>query len=356
MEISIQIKPLKNKILKINNLNKFHVKHNCMKILLVRLSSMGDLIHTFPAIEDLAKHRPDIELHWLCEEGFSDIAKLHPFVKKIHKMSWRKWRKDLHLRQTWQEIGCLKFDLKQEQFDFVLDSQGLIKSAVFAKMANAPVYGFDKNSIREKLASVFYSKSYSVSKNQNAVLRNRQLFSKVFEYGLSESELQIFGLSIPAEVSLNGLNHPYCVMLHASSKDSKLWPIENWKQLLKTIYADKGISAYLPWGNSKEKERAEQIAEGLQFAVVCEKMNLLQAAFLLKNAQGVIGVDTGLLHLANALDCPVVGIYTDTDPMKTGVQVSEYAKNVGNIGNIPEVDEVYRGIFECISAKRLKNK
>ena len=120
-----------------------------MKILLVRLSSMGDLIHTLPAIEDLARQCPDVELHWLCEAGFADIARLHPFVKKIHVMKWRQWRKHLFQAETWREIGRLKQALRQEAFDFVLDSQGLIKSACFAKMAKSPIYGLDKNSARE---------------------------------------------------------------------------------------------------------------------------------------------------------------------------------------------------------------
>ena len=96
--------------------------------------------------------------------------------------------------------------------------------------------------------------------------------------------------------------------------------------------------------------RAEQIASDLPFASVCDKMNLLQAAFLLKNAEGIIGVDTGLLHLANALEKPVVGIYTDTDPVKTGVQVSAYAKNLGGIAQIPNVDEVYQTLMDCVAA------
>lgn len=108
-----------------------------MKILLVRLSSMGDLIHTLPAIEDLARQCSDVELHWLCEAGFAGIARLHPFVKKVHVMKWRQWRKHLFQAETWREMGRLKQALLQEAFDFVLDSQGLIKSACFAKMAKS---------------------------------------------------------------------------------------------------------------------------------------------------------------------------------------------------------------------------
>lgn len=120
-----------------------------MKVLLVRLSSMGDLIHTLPAIEDLARLRPDVELHWLCEAGFADIARLHPFVKRVHTLRWRQWRKQLGKTATWQAMASLRRDLQHERYDWVLDSQGLIKSAAFAKMAHAPVKGLNSRSARE---------------------------------------------------------------------------------------------------------------------------------------------------------------------------------------------------------------
>lgn len=317
-----------------------------MKILLVRLSSMGDLIHTLPAIEDLARQYPDVELHWLCEAGFADIVRLHPFVKKIHTMKWRYWRKNLLKKETWREICRLKHQLQQENFDFVLDSQGLIKSACFAKMAKSPIYGLNRNSAREAWAAAFYQKGFDVPKGRGAVWRNRELFAQVFDYAMSDG-LE-FGLSVPDSCRLNNLSYPYYVALHATSRDSKLWAVENWKRLLVKLHQNRQCHIYLPWGNETEKQRAQEIAEGLPFVKVCEKMNLLQAAYLLKNAVGIAGVDTGLLHLANALEKPVVGIYTDTDPVKTGVQVSEYAKNLGNVGQIPSVDEVYEALMECV--------
>ncbi|WP_165090546.1 lipopolysaccharide heptosyltransferase I [Neisseria yangbaofengii] len=320
-----------------------------MKILLVRLSSMGDLIHTLPAVQDLAQQRPDVELHWLSEAGFADIARLHPFVKKVHAMKWRQWRKNLIQAETWREIGRLKTVLQQEQFDFVLDSQGLMKSALFAKMAKAPVYGLDQHSARESWAAHFYRQKFAVEKGRNAVWRNRILFAQVFGYAMPDR--QSFGLEVPEAGRLNNLHTPYYVALHATSRDSKLWPSENWVALLQKLHAEQNAKVYLPWGSATEKARAEKIAANLPFAIVCDKMNLLQAADLLDKAVGVIGVDTGLLHLANALDKPVVGIYTDTDPLKTGVQVSPWAQNLGNVAQIPAIEEVYRILMKCVVAK-----
>lgn len=263
-------------------------------------------------------------------------------------MKWRQWRKHLFQVETWREIGRLKQVLRQEAFDFVLDSQGLIKSACFAKMAKSPIYGLDKNSAREGLAALAYAKTYAVPKGKNAVWRNRELFAQVFGYAMPET--QVFGLAVPEAGRLKNLEQPYYAALHATSRDSKLWPVENWRALLQKLNEEQQCNVYLPWGNETEKTRAEQIEDGLPFAIVCDKMNLLQAAYLLKHAVGIVGVDTGLLHLANALEKPVVGIYTDTDPIKTGVQVSAVAKNLGNIGQIPTADLVYQTLMDCVAA------
>ncbi len=320
------------------------------KYLLVRLSSMGDLIHTLPAITDLSRQRPDLELHWLCETAFADIAKLHPFVKHVHTMSWRSWRKHLFQSSTWHEINQLKNNLQSNQFNQIIDSQGLIKSAIFAKMANAPIVGLDKHSAREPFAAHFYQQTIAVKKGEDAVWRNRQLFAQIFDYEINTAP--DFGVCIPPEVSGSlKLPEQYHVVLHATSRDSKLWLLDNWLNLLKQIHQQDGLPVLLPWGNDAERERAEQIAQALPFAQVCPKLTLLQAAHLLANAKAVVGVDTGLLHLANAVNVPLVGIYTDSDPVKTGVQPSAWAKNIGGVGQMPSVVEVFDLLQQCLQNK-----
>lgn len=313
-----------------------------MKILLVRMSSMGDLVHTLPAIEDLSLARDDIELHWLCEQSFADIARLHPFVKHIHTLQWRQWRKKIVSRETLTAIGSLKKALSSQRFDFVLDSQGLIKSAVFAKFANAPVYGLDKHSAREPFASHFYSQKFFVERHRNAVWRNRKLFSQVFGYAFDENKV-VFGARLPESDLLPNLNtdKAYHIALTATSADKKLWAEENWRTLFMLMHQKDGLPILLPFGNNAEQARAERIAHGLPFVSLCDKMSLLKAAAVLANAQSIIGVDTGLLHLANAFNRPTIGIYTATDPAKTGVIESQIAQNIGNIGTIPSTEEVF---------------
>ncbi|MDO4694077.1 MAG: lipopolysaccharide heptosyltransferase I [Eikenella sp.] len=321
-----------------------------MKILLVRLSSMGDLIHTLPAIQDLSLRHPKIELHWLAESAFADIPRLHPFVRQIIPMRWRMWRKNLFDSSIRQEIGDLKQTLQANAYDFVLDSQGLLKSVLFARMAKAPIKGFDKHSAREGTAAWFYRQSFQVAKGRDAVWRNRELFAKVFGYSFTEQP--DFGMAIPSDIHVPGLPKRFRVALHATSRDSKLWPENRWLELLQTLHAQDAAGVWLPWGNENERRRALRLADKIPGAWVSGRLDLLQTAYVLRQSVGVIGVDTGLLHLANGLNKPLIGIYTDTDPVKTGVQTSPWAFNLGGIGKIPAVDEVLAALSVAENTRR----
>ena len=216
-------------------------------------------------------------------------------------------------------------------------------------MAGAPVMGLDRKSAREGLAALFYAKTFAVKKGQNAVLRNRLLFAQAFAYEMPSEML--FGAAVPENTGLAIPQKPYYVALHATSRDSKLWASENWLALLTQLHASDSLPVLLPWGNEAERARAQAIAAQLPFAQVCPPLTLLQAAHLLAHAQAVIGVDTGLLHLANATNRPTIGIYTDSNPAKTGVQESPWAVNLGGIGQPPSVDEVFNAVQRCLQNK-----
>ena len=277
-----------------------------MKILLVRLSSMGDLIHTLPAIEDLSQHQPELELHWLAEAGFADIARLHPFVHTVLPMQWRRWRKTLYARDTRAQIRALYRRLRSERYDAVIDSQGLLKSAVFARFAGAPVKGLDKASAREPLAACFYRQSFQVAKGRDAIWRNRSLLAQIFAYAVPDTLR--FGVRLPAGVSVEGLPPRFRVALHATSRDSKLWPEAHWVALLNRLHEQDGAAVWLPWGNEAERQRSLRLAGQVPAAWVGERLDLLHTAWVMQQAAGIIGVDTGLLHLANALDQALVGM------------------------------------------------
>ncbi|WP_434635196.1 lipopolysaccharide heptosyltransferase I [Chromobacterium sp. CV08] len=312
-----------------------------MNVLIVRTSSMGDLIHTWPAITELKTHYPNIRLTWLAEESFADIARLHPQVAEVLTLRWRSWRKGLLRPAAWRELRELKRKLRDTHFDLVLDSQGLIKSAIPARWARAPLAGLDWKSARESLASLFYDKKHTVSRSLSAIDRNRLLFG--LSFGYAPEGAPSFGVAA-GERPAWMLSGRYAVLLHATSRASKEWPEARWIELGGELSARHDLVTVLPWGSDKEKARAERLAAQLPAAVVAPKMSLSEAAGLLGHASAVVGVDTGLAHLANALQVPLVAIYTDTDPQQTGVVETPWATNLGNVGQCPTTEEVMRAL------------
>jgi len=313
-----------------------------MNVLIVRTSSMGDLIHTWPAITELKTHYPNLRISWLAEENFADIPRLHPAVEQVIPMAWRRWRKRLFAADTRAEMKAVYQQLQATRWDLVVDCQGLLKSAIPAKLSRGPLTGYDRHSIREPLACLLYDKTHRVDWSLSAVERCRLLLSKVFGYQPEGSPR--FG--VPAAARPAWLqDDQYAVLLHATSRASKEWPEQYWIALGERLNAQHGLQLIIPWGNAAEQQRAQRLAAAMPQAVVAPRMNLVEACGLLGHARAVIGVDTGLSHLANALNVPLVAIYTDTDPGKTGVVETPWATNLGNIGQCPTVDEVYQALL-----------
>jgi heptosyltransferase-1 len=311
------------------------------RILLVRLSSMGDVIHNLPAVTDLIAHYPNAEIDWVVEEGFAELPAMHPAIKSVIPFALRRWRKSWFNAASRAEMRALKQRLAAARYDLVIDSQCLVKSALVARLAGAPICGMDWRGAREPLASLFYDRRVDVPWSINAVLRYRRLNGRAMGY---EPKSAIhYGIAAPALDLPWRPAKPYAVLLTATSRDDKLWPEADWIALGERLSRD-GLALVLPWGNPAEQARAERIAAQLSGAVVAPRLSLSQAARLLADSRVAIGVDTGLAHLAAALGVPVVAIYTATDPAATGVIASTYAVNLGGIGSAPTVDAVHAAI------------
>ncbi|WP_374350534.1 lipopolysaccharide heptosyltransferase I [Chitinimonas sp.] len=308
------------------------------KILLVRLSSMGDVIHNLPAVSDLIEHYPNAEIDWVVEEGFVELPALHPAIHRIIPFALRRWRRQRFDAASRAEMRNLRATLRTARYDLVIDSQCLVKSALVARLSKAPICGMDWRSAREPLASRFYDRRIDVPWSLNAVLRYRRLHAQALGYaadGPINYGIQAAALSLPWCAP-----SPYAVLLTATSRDDKLWPEADWIALGKRLQAD-GLGLVLPWGNPVEEARAQRIAAGLPGAVVAPRLSLSEAARLLADARLAIGVDTGLAHLAAALSVPVVALYTSTDPAATGVIAERNAVNLGGIGQRPEPQAVH---------------
>lgn len=286
-----------------------------MRVLLIKTSSLGDVVHTLPALTDAARALPGIQFDWVVEEGFAEIPSWHPAVAAVIPVAIRRWRKQP--LQAWRsgQWQAFKQRLKSTHYDLVIDAQGLLKSAWLSRYASAPVSGLDKHSAREPLASWFYAHRYPVAWGQHAVERVRQLMAQALGYVLPTSTGD-YGL--PRErLAGSAAGEPYVLFLHGTTWASKHWPEHEWRALAEAITA-RGMGVKVPWGNAAEQARAERLCAGLAHAQVLDKMNLAGVAATIAGAKACVAVDTGLGHLAAALDVPSISLYGPTLPANVG--------------------------------------
>ena len=304
------------------------------------------MIHNLPAVSDIVAHTPGAAIDWVVEEAFAEIPRLHPAVRRVIPVALRRWRRRLWSPATWREIAHLRRELKAESYDKIIDTQGLVKSAWLARLAHGPSYGQDKATAREPLAASFYDHCFHVARGRHAVERNRDLAAQALGYPLPQSPPD-YGIRAPQALFSFTVPEKFIVGLHATSRASKRWPVEHWVSLGREL-ENRGIALLLPWGSPEEEEYAHQISQSLKNATVLPRLNLRDLAALMGRAQAVVGVDTGLVHLAAALGRPTVAIYTDTSPILTGVVATDASRvrNLGNVGAVPDIQTVRQALIE----------
>lgn len=295
-----------------------------MKILVVKLSSLGDILHMFPAASDLRRHFPTAEIHWLVEPAFAEVAAWHSAISKVITVPLRAHKK------SWWKIPALLSKLRQqlhaENYDIVLDAQGLLKSALLSRLAGVAVFGFAANTAREPLAARLYKKSASVQKGVHVIEKNRQLIAKIFsvevtnnpDFGLDKFRLESMQSNFATALTMMS-NEPYIVLLHGTTWNSKYWPESAWVELIRML-SQRGVRCLLPWGNEEEYQRATrlQIAGG-EYAQVLPKLSLTELMNVLLRARGFVSVESGIGHLAAALDVPGVMLHGPTSPNYSGI-------------------------------------
>jgi len=307
-------------------------------ILFIKTSSLGDVIHNMPAVTDARRARPDARLSWLVEEAFAPLVRLHPAVDEVIPVAWRRWRKWLYSPATLAEISGSLSAIRARKYDEIIDSQGLMRSGVIARLAHGRRHGYDRDSIREPVASMFYDVRYRVSRDLHAITRNRMLSGLALGYkpqGAPDYGLDRARFAAPGE--------RYAVLLHATARPSKQWPEQNWIALGEALAAG-GLDLVLPWGSEAERERSARIAARIPRVRVPERMALDGVARLIAGAQYVVGVDTGLLHLAAALSVPLVAVFTGSRTSLTGPVSNGPLQVLGAEGASPSVDEVRAAI------------
>lgn len=319
------------------------------RILIIRTSSLGDIVHTLPAISDIARYVPGAQIDWVAEEAFAEIPAWHPAVNDVIPMAHRRWRKTWWRESTRQERRKIAQRLHDMRYDVVLDMQSLLKSAWLARQAQGTRHGLDWKSARESMASLFYDVRHRVYFWQPAVIRQRLLAGLTFGYepaGEPDYGLQRFLIEARSDLSRRN----YAVIMPSASRDDKLWPEKDWHAVFERLRKEGCVLRVLA-GNAQETARAQVLTAGQEGAEVMPRMNLAGVARLLAGARVMVGLDSGVTHLSAALARPTVGIYCASSPVRTPLIGQAYTASLGNQGAPPSCDAVLAGVEQALAAE-----
>jgi heptosyltransferase-1 len=315
---------------------------------LIKTSSLGDVIHCLPAISDMRRNVADLSLDWVIEQSLAEIAQLHPAVDRAIPVRLRHWRRHPLDGATWREFDTFRRRIKAPRYDRIIDAQGLIRSALLARLAKGPHCGYDRDSVREPPASAFYDRRFPASVTLHAAQRMRRLVSQAMGYE-TPAELD-YGLRVVGERPQWLGEGRYLVGLHATARADKAWDEDRWIELARRAAAE-GLTIVLPWGDEPERRRSERMASAVR-GVAPPRLGYAQMASLLAGAAAVVGVDTGLTHLASAVGAPVVAIYAASWSEFNGVIGPGFVANLGGPGAPPGVDTVWAATQAAIVSGR----
>ncbi len=315
-----------------------------MKILLVRVSSLGDVLHNLPMVADILRHHPDAQIDWVVEEGYVSLVRLNPHVRKVIPFALRRWKKGLKDKAVRAEVRAFFRDLRAEQYDYVFDTQGLIKTGLVMAAARVRPGGQKigmangtEDSGYEGASRIFHTRSIPVALRTHAVQRGREIAAASLGYAADTPP--DFGLPAPDPAKRPDWMPAadYAVFFHGTARDAKKWAPANWIALGQALAP---LPILLPWGSPKEKEEAECLAAALPNARLLPKLSMMDAVELARHAALAVGVDTGLTHIAAAFVRPTVEIYCDSPRWKTEGNWSPRIVNLGDTGLPPSSDEV----------------
>jgi heptosyltransferase-1 len=324
-----------------------------LKILLVRLSSLGDVLHNLPIVADILRHYPQAQVDWVVEEGYVSLVRLNPHVRKVIPFALRRWKKEFKQVAVRAELRGFFRDLRAEQYDYVFDTQGLIKTGLVMACARVRPGGHKvgmangtEDSGYEGVSRIFHSRSIPVEPRTHAVARGRQVVAAALGYTVDTAP--DFGLPAPDPAARWPWMPagPYVVFFHGTARAAKKWPPADWIALGRALAP---LPVLLPWGSPGEKEDAMFLAAALPNATVLPKLPMMEAVELARHAALAVGVDTGLTHIAAAFLTPTVEIYVDSPRWKTEGNWSPRIVNLGDTGTPPSVDAVLgaaRGLLE----------
>jgi heptosyltransferase-1 len=347
------------------------------KILLVKLSSLGDVLHNLPIVWDLRKRLPNAQIDWIVEEGYVHL--LEPLkttetfrgIDRIIPVAFRRWRKSLFSIKTWREFFAMRRLLQATTYDVLIETQGLLKSALVCALAkksnNAVVAGLGnatEHSGYEPMARMFYTQSVHVPVKCHAIDRSRWVMCSALDWPLFDRRNEPLLFYPPAFVerlaplSIEGLRKqpngeaiPYVVCFHSTARAAKRWPSENWIELGKAL-SNQGYQVLFPWGSPEEMKISALMASQVPGAIVPRAFSIEEAYSLVAHAALTIGVDTGLTHLAAVLGKPTIEIYCDSPRWKTEGYWSSNIANLGDFKSIPHANAVLHAAQGLLGDRR----
>lgn len=318
------------------------------RILVIKSSSMGDVVHALPVARDIKQAYPDVRLDWVVEEAFADLVKLSPFIDGRVVTAFRRWRKSIFSVQTREEVARVKKTLRENHYDLVIDLQGLVRSALVARWCGVKSVGYSRDTIREPVASWFYTETKRVPESLTPVRRYRTMAAQCLGYAIDEAH-PVYGLQ-PAPLKHRPVEGDYAVLAVNTSREEKLWAKDRWIQTTQAL-VKANITPLLVWGSAAEGERVEAIASLVPGCVVAPHMSLPEIASVLKSSAGLIGVDTGISHLAAALGIPAVGIIVGTSAQLFRLVGEGPCMTVGDKGVVPTSVEVLSAFSSVLGRK-----
>ena len=330
-----------------------------MRVLFVKLSSLGDVVHTLPAAMDVWRSVPDVQIDWVVERGFAPLVQACEAVQRVIPCDLRRWRQAPFSAQTRLDWRAFKRELQAQSYDAVIDLQGLSKSALVSFMARLTPTGRRHAMARRTEGSGYEAPTRWVADvthtqpwHSHACERGRLLAAQAMGYTVPEHI--DFGLRpcgdersrpdiLPLRVSPGTV-----AVVHGTSRDDKLWPLGHWVALGQRLQAQ-GRSVALLHGNDAELQRSEALAKSLPGAVVWPRLSLDQMLQPLSACAGVVGVDSGPSHLAVALNVPHVQLYNFDTAWRTGPPEVPHQRAV--FGQpCPSVDAVWAAWLACEGA------
>jgi heptosyltransferase-1 len=306
-------------------------------VLVVRPSSLGDIVHALALVSDVATHRPDLPVDWIAERALVDLVRLDPRVRRVIPLALRRWRHAPLKAATRREMAAFRRELRLEDYDAILNLQEQVKGALVSWFARGVRHGLDRANIREPIATLVDDVHHAVSRDLHLVDRCRGLAAAALGYAVSGPPRWHF-VPPPAAPALPECS--FVLVFHATSRADKLWPEARWRELV-AHFGRAGLVTLLPWGTAAEEARSLRIAQDSESARVPSAQTLPELATLIRHAEMVIGVDTGLTHLAAAMGARTVAIFTSTDPVLAGVGIAgPHACDTGGLGDVPSLDAV----------------